>query len=195
MRHVPADLVHSAGLGLDLGERVPGCGVAAHGVGELDVREAPEIRDGLGRVLAGLLNEGGVDSSRLGQDAAHDGEVRFFYAPLGERRGEGPRHGGVEGKDEHARGAAVEAVNRVNPAIELVSKEAQARPRVARLRRSMHDEAAWLRDDGDEGVSVKELDHERSGLGRGARAGAVAGHGNGAEATLTALNEGYNAPL
>lgn len=171
MRHVPANLVHPARLGRDLGKRIPGRRIAAHGIRELDVREAPEIRDRRGRVFAWLLDERGVDAPRFRDDAARDGEVCFLYAPLGERLGKSARRAGIKREDEHARGAPIEPVRRINPPIKLVSKEAQARALVARGGRSMDDEAARLGDDGEEGVLIKELDHGRR-LFCWARAGA-----------------------
>lgn len=166
MRHMPANLVHSARLGLDLGQRITGRRIAAHGVRELDVRQAPEVCDRLSRVFAGLLDERGIDAARFRQDAARDGEVGFFYAPLSERLGERARSAGIEGKNKHPRRAPVEAMRRINPATKLVSKETEARALVARRGGSMNDKAARLGDHGEEGVLVEELDHE-GGLVRG----------------------------
>lgn len=191
MRHMPANLVHAPGLGLDFGERVARRRIAAHRVGELDMREAPKMGEGLGRVFSGLFNEGSVDAPSLGEDAARDSEVCLFYAPLGKGVGEGPGRAGIEGKNEDTRGAPIEAMDRIDPAAELVAEEAQAGGPIGGRLGAVDDEAAWLGDRGEEGVLVKELDHGfKAALWRRGRwtwkwAGGYSDRGD----------EGYNAPL
>jgi hypothetical protein len=73
----------------------------------------------------------------------------------------------IKGKDEDARRAPVEAMDRIDPAAELVAKEAQAGGLVGRRLGAVNDEAARLGYCGEEGVLVKEIDHG-SGGARGA---------------------------
>ena len=122
--HVAAQLVLAAGQRFQRDEGIARCRVALDGDGQLDGSQAPVarprcLRRGVGERAAVIIEASRqrvVDQAFRRRPAANDGEVGLFDLVGLELAGQRARHLGLEGEQQHARGAAVEAMHGLHAA-------------------------------------------------------------------------------
>ena len=157
---VPPDLVAPPGGGLGQHQRGARGGEArVAGLGQLQPRQGGQARvrglgRGIGRRVVGAQGVGHLGLGR--RPAAHQGQVALAHRVAGEGVGQGARGRGVQGHGEHAAGALVEPVHRVDVLAELVAQRLHDEARLARVQpRAVHEPARGLVD-GDQVLVAPE---------------------------------------
>jgi hypothetical protein len=187
---VAAQLVATAGLGEELDERVAAAGVAVHRMRQLDRGEAAEAgARGLGDRLGSLWRitvvdilgqriarpgalaaayfdriepayQRVVDHAVLGRMTAHDRQVALVHRLRLEALGKLACHFSVECEQQHARGAAIQAMGGIHPAADLVAQQLHGEALLVRGdRAAVHEQSGRLVDRDQPIVAVENLEH------------------------------------
>ena len=128
-------------------------------------------------VVVVLPAQGVVDAAGLGRMAAHDGEVGLVHPLRFELRAEPAPDLAVEGEEQHAGRAAVEAMHRMHVLPDLVAQQLHGEASfVAVEQRAVHEQARRFVD-GDQ-ILVAIDDRERR-MGIGVAQAAVSGGASG----------------
>ena len=153
--HVAAQLVAAAGDRLQFHQGVARTGVALDRVRQLDRGQAPEAGEGaLGfcdfqaaAVVVVLARQGMVDRAGFGRPAAHDGNIGLMHGTGFELDAETARGFGIEGEQQQAGGAAVEAMHGLDAAADLVAQQLHREARFVAVQvAAMHQQAGRLVD-------------------------------------------------
>ena len=168
---VAAQLMLAAGRRGEAHQRVARGRVAVDGLGQFDGGEATVSGDGVqrfgravGAELAAVVIEPArqrmVDDTGFGRPAAHHGEVALVHLVALKLPADLARAGGVEGEQQHARGALVEPVQRMHAPPDLVAQQLHGKARFVAVDVAAMDQQAGGFVDGDEAVvAVEDVEH------------------------------------